>query len=86
MYDSGSYMGSVCILDAPPDLLEDPETRQELAELGRVPYSARRFFTAFQDRILFGTDSTPVTLGAHPIYYSTPSFKISITHFTPLTI
>ena len=36
MYDSGSYMGSVCILDAPPDLLEDPETRQELAELGRV--------------------------------------------------
>lgn len=40
-----------------------------LAELGRVPYSARRFFTKYQDQILFGTDSTPVTMGQHPIYY-----------------
>lgn len=50
-----------------PNLYVDIAAR--LAELGRVPYSARRFFTAYQDRILFGTDSTPVTLGAHPVYY-----------------
>ncbi len=36
MYDSGSYMGNVCILDLPPSLLEDPEAYQDLAELGQV--------------------------------------------------
>ena len=36
MYDSGSYMGNICILDIPRTLLEDPETEQDLAELGRV--------------------------------------------------
>jgi predicted TIM-barrel fold metal-dependent hydrolase len=30
------------------------------AELGRQPRRAREFFTEFQDRILFGTDSEPV--------------------------
>ncbi|MCI8334224.1 MAG: amidohydrolase family protein [Lachnospiraceae bacterium] len=50
-----------------PNLYVDIAAR--LAELGRVPYSARRFFAAYQDRILFGTDSTPATLGAHPTYY-----------------
>jgi predicted TIM-barrel fold metal-dependent hydrolase len=28
-------------------------------ELGRQPYSARRFFVHYQDRILFGTDNGP---------------------------
>ena len=30
-----------------------------VAELGRQPYTARRFFLKFQDRILFGTDRYP---------------------------
>ncbi len=36
MYDSGSYMGNVCILGVSPTLLEDAEEYQNLAELGRV--------------------------------------------------
>ncbi|MEY8388477.1 ATP-binding protein [Oscillospiraceae bacterium 38-13] len=36
MYDSGSYMGNVCILGLPKSLLEDAEEYQNLAELGRV--------------------------------------------------
>lgn len=36
LYDSGSYIGSLCILDVPPALLEGAETYQDLAELGRV--------------------------------------------------
>ena len=36
MYDSGSYMGNVCILDIPRPLLEDSEAYQELVELGQV--------------------------------------------------
>ncbi len=36
LYDSGSYMGNICILDVPPSLSEAPETYQELAELGQV--------------------------------------------------
>ncbi|HOJ11457.1 MAG TPA: amidohydrolase family protein [Clostridiales bacterium] len=31
-----------------------------ISELGRQPYSARKFFNKYQDRILFGTDSTPL--------------------------
>lgn len=36
MYDSGSYMGNICILGIQPQLLENPEEYQDLAELGRV--------------------------------------------------
>ena len=36
LYDSGSYMGNICILGVGPELLENPEERQSLAELGRV--------------------------------------------------
>ena len=36
LYDSGSYMGNICILGAGPELLENPEEYQSLAELGRV--------------------------------------------------
>ncbi len=36
MYDSGNYMGNICILGILPELLEDLEKYQELAELGRV--------------------------------------------------
>lgn len=34
MYDSGNYMGNVCILGVEPDLLQNAEERQKLAELG----------------------------------------------------
>ena len=30
-----------------------------ISELGRQPYSARRFLLKYQDRVLFGTDTTP---------------------------
>lgn len=40
-----------------------------IAELGRVPYSSKQFFECFQDRILFGTDCSPLDLGMHIIYY-----------------
>lgn len=36
LHDSGNYIGNLCILDVPHTLLEDPETYQDLAELGRV--------------------------------------------------
>ena len=36
MYDSGSYIGCICILGVEREPLERPEARQELAELGRV--------------------------------------------------
>ena len=37
-------------------------------ELGRQPYSARRFFIKYQDRILFGTDTFP-RAHVYRIYY-----------------
>ena len=36
MYDSGSYMGNICILDIGRQFLDNTEERQNLAELGRV--------------------------------------------------
>lgn len=38
-------------------------------ELGRVPYSAREFFIRYKDRILFGSDCTPLSYGEHQIAY-----------------
>ncbi|MEX0867478.1 MAG: amidohydrolase family protein, partial [Pirellulales bacterium] len=35
------------------------------AELGRQPYTARKFFIDYQDRILFGTDGP-----RHPLRYT----------------
>ncbi len=40
-----------------PNFVTDISAR--LAELGRAPYSARRWFLKYADRILFGTDVTP---------------------------
>ena len=45
------------LLDECPNLYVDISAR--ISELGRQPYSARRFFQHHQDRILFGTDSGP---------------------------
>ena len=39
-----------------------------ISELGRQPYTARKFFLKYQDRILFGTDTTP-RREAFRIYY-----------------
>lgn len=36
MYDSGNYMGNICILGIGKELLEDPEEYQNLIELGSV--------------------------------------------------
>lgn len=44
-------------LEALPNLVVDMSAR--VAELGRQPYTARRFFIEYQDRILFGTDRYP---------------------------
>jgi len=45
------------MLDVCPNYYIDISAR--LGELGRQPYTARRFFIQYQDRILFGTDSSP---------------------------
>ena len=39
-----------------------------ISELGRQPYTARRFMIQYQDRILFGTD-TPPDAEAYRVYY-----------------
>jgi predicted TIM-barrel fold metal-dependent hydrolase len=53
-------------LDTFPNMFIDIDAR--ISELGRQPYSARRFFLEHQDRILFGTDTTP-RRSAYRIYY-----------------
>ncbi|MFO0844340.1 MAG: amidohydrolase family protein [Gemmataceae bacterium] len=44
-------------LDKYPNMYVDIDAR--ISELGRQPYTARRFFLKYQDRILFGTDTNP---------------------------
>jgi predicted TIM-barrel fold metal-dependent hydrolase len=44
-------------MDACPNLYVDISAR--ISELGRQPYSAKRFFHKHQDRILFGIDAGP---------------------------
>jgi len=44
-------------LDLYPNMVIDIDAR--ISELGRQPYTARRFFLKYQDRVLFGTDTTP---------------------------
>ncbi|MFN0051092.1 MAG: amidohydrolase family protein [Planctomycetales bacterium] len=53
-------------LDKYPNMYVDFDAR--ISELGRQPYTARRFFLKYQDRILFGTDTTP-RRDAFRIYY-----------------
>ncbi|MGB9799978.1 MAG: amidohydrolase family protein [Thermanaerothrix sp.] len=54
------------MLDDCPNYYIDIAAR--IGELGRQPYSARRFFIQYQDRILFGSDLGP-DLEAYRIYY-----------------
>jgi predicted TIM-barrel fold metal-dependent hydrolase len=53
-------------LDAYPNMYIDIDAR--ISELGRQPYSARRFLIKYQDRIMFGTDSVP-NRKAYAMYY-----------------
>ncbi|MCA9222605.1 MAG: amidohydrolase family protein, partial [Planctomycetales bacterium] len=41
-------------LEKYPNLVVEPASR--IGELGRQPYTARKFFLKYADRILFGTD------------------------------
>ncbi len=53
-------------LDRYPNFFIDIDAR--ISELGRQPYTARRFFLKYQDRILFGTDTAPSS-EAFRLYY-----------------
>jgi predicted TIM-barrel fold metal-dependent hydrolase len=56
-------------LTAHPNFVVDLSARE--AELGRQPYTARRFLVKWQDRVLFGTDRYPGRLDQprHRLYY-----------------
>jgi predicted TIM-barrel fold metal-dependent hydrolase len=53
-------------LDTYPNMYIDVDAR--ISELGRQPYTTRRFFLKYQDRIMFGTDTTP-RRDAYRMYY-----------------
>lgn len=53
-------------LEKYPNMYVDINAR--ISELGRQPYTARKFMIKYQDRILFGTD-TPPRLDAYRVYY-----------------
>jgi predicted TIM-barrel fold metal-dependent hydrolase len=54
------------LLDRCPNFYVDIGAR--ISELGRQPYSSRRFFLQYADRILFGTDLGP-DLAGYRLYY-----------------
>ena len=54
------------LLDECPNFYIDISAR--IGELGRQPYTARRFFIKYADRILFGTDAGP-NLDSYHTYY-----------------
>lgn len=69
-------------LDKYPNMYVDIDAR--ISELGRQPYTARKFFLKYQDRIMFGTDTTP-NRDAYRIYYrfletDDESFDCSASH------
>jgi predicted TIM-barrel fold metal-dependent hydrolase len=53
-------------LDEYPNMYIDIDAR--ISELGRQPYTARKFFLKYQDRVMFGTDTTP-DREAYRMYY-----------------
>jgi predicted TIM-barrel fold metal-dependent hydrolase len=56
----------VALLDRCPNFHVDISAR--IGELGRQPYTARRFFMKYSDRILFGSDMGPSTEAYRVIY------------------
>ena len=57
-------MGNLQIIT--PNFYVDIDAR--IAELGRQPYTARKFMIKYQDRIMFGTDSPP-NVDLYKTYY-----------------
>jgi predicted TIM-barrel fold metal-dependent hydrolase len=53
-------------LDEHPNLQIDIDAR--ISELGRQPYTTRKFFLKYQDRVMFGTDTSPQR-DSYRIYY-----------------
>jgi predicted TIM-barrel fold metal-dependent hydrolase len=53
-------------LDSHPNMYVDIDAR--ISELGRQPYTARRFLIKYQDRVTFGTDTAP-NAEAYRMYY-----------------
>jgi predicted TIM-barrel fold metal-dependent hydrolase len=53
-------------LDKYPNMYVDIDAR--ISELGRQPYTTRKFFLKYRDRVMFGTD-TPPKRDAYRIYY-----------------
>ena len=53
-------------LECYPNFYVDIDAR--ISELGRQPYTTRKFLIKYQDRVLFGTD-TPPNAEAYRIYY-----------------
>lgn len=53
-------------LEKYPNMYVDIDAR--ISELGRQPYTARKFLIKYQDRVLFGTD-TPPDAEAYQVYY-----------------
>jgi predicted TIM-barrel fold metal-dependent hydrolase len=53
-------------LDQYPNLVIDIDAR--ISELGRQPYTARKFLIKYQDRVMFGTD-TPCNRESYRVYY-----------------
>jgi len=66
---SEDLRSAAALLDQCPNLYVDISGR--VSELGRQPYSARRFLMWYQDRVLFGTDRYPgrADQPRHRIYY-----------------
>ena len=65
--DLAEDLGRVSMwLDTYPNYYCDISAR--ISELGRQPFTARKFFIQYQDRILFGTDTTP-NAESYRIYY-----------------
>ena len=54
-------------LDAYANMYVDFADR--INDLGRQPYTSRAFFERYQDRILFGTDLSPLDIGRYQIYF-----------------
>ena len=60
-------LGTVAMwLETYPNFYVDIDAR--ISELGRQPYTARRFLIQHQDRVLFGTD-TPPNAESYRVYY-----------------
>lgn len=59
-------------LDRYPSVYVDIAAR--IAELGRQPYTARKFLTEYQTRVLFGTDALTRAGDTHDIFQNNPIY------------